>query len=292
MTPETADARLAELEEKVAAAKTREAHHQRQADQADRATTAIEEAYAHIKRIGAEQHREVANILGIEGEWGWEDLMGVARDLLAGRHVVQDRHLIHSYPDDARSRAVGALIAATAGDDPEHVVDLVLNAVAERGIAAAPDGQLAEHRDAITYALRHTLDAWKNAKGIGERTAAGSLQRALDWITGQPSAPRDPWQAVESVTDDTVKPSVETTVNATPAEALNRACGTCGTRLIGDEPGVPTRLPSGCEECSELLIEAAERGLLDVTLLPEIERLTAELAAVEQRTTTQDGGES
>ena len=47
--------------------------------------------------------------------------------------------------------------------------------------------QLTEHREAIEYALRHTLTAWQDATGHAEGTAAGTLHRALDWITGHPT---------------------------------------------------------------------------------------------------------
>jgi len=54
--------------------------------------------------------------------------------------------------------------------------------------APRPSGrQLTEHREAIEYALRHTLTAWQDATGHAEGTAAGTLHRALDWITGHPT---------------------------------------------------------------------------------------------------------
>ena len=52
---------------------------------------------------------------------------------------------------------------------------------------AALAEQLAEHREAITYALRHTLTAWADATGHAEGTAAGTLHRALSWVTGHPT---------------------------------------------------------------------------------------------------------
>ena len=56
---------------------------------------------------------------------------------------------------------------------------------------AALADQLAEHREAIAYALRHTLAAWADATGHAEGAAAGSLHRALSWVTGHPTPPRD-----------------------------------------------------------------------------------------------------
>lgn len=56
---------------------------------------------------------------------------------------------------------------------------------------AALADQLTEHREAIAYALRHTLTSWADATGRSEGTAAGTLHRALSWVTGHPTPPRD-----------------------------------------------------------------------------------------------------
>src|SRR5690606_23255659 len=56
---------------------------------------------------------------------------------------------------------------------------------------AALADQPTEHHAAIAYALRHTLSSWADATGRSENTAAGTLHRALSWVTGHPTPPRD-----------------------------------------------------------------------------------------------------
>lgn len=63
--------------------------------------------------------------------------------------------------------------------------------IAERHVTGDLADQLTEHREAIAYALRHTLTSWADATGRSEGTAAGTLHRALSWVTGHPTPPRD-----------------------------------------------------------------------------------------------------
>lgn len=96
---------------------------------------------------------------------------------------------------ELRDLAVGALIAATAGDDPElgspadiddaevaeHIVNIVLAAAHDDTTVTIPTA----HIPTITAALEHHLDDYQNPAGIGEQTAAGAILRALDWARDQ-----------------------------------------------------------------------------------------------------------
>lgn len=105
-------------------------------------------------------------------------------------------------PDDCRLLLdVLGLDTTTAGpwqrpqqplnSPPMNQNDVPPEEIAERHVTGDLADQLTEHREAIAYALRHTLTSWADATGRSEGTAAGTLHRALSWVTGHPTPPRD-----------------------------------------------------------------------------------------------------
>lgn len=172
-------------------------------------TDAVTRAYQN----GQTDMRERAAMLA---EWGREDapdgddrrqLAAAIRDLTVSTGRAEADPTSDDGSDPAERDATGVPVILSIGDTRAEVATItfdttqpvgpqvaaMLRALADEFAddSAALADQLAEHREAIAYALRHTLAAWADATGHAEGAAAGSLHRALSWVTGHPTPPRD-----------------------------------------------------------------------------------------------------
>lgn len=132
-----------------------------------------------------------------------------AKARLADR-IAEALYTAPAAPTDAAERVA----RRTAARDADVVMDVVQKELLEAETVPLPRRHLAD----IIEALTRLAADYTPARGLGEATAAGSIQTALDWAREQS---RTSWAAPDVAVEDCVEPGDEVPALAELADTVS-----------------------------------------------------------------------